>query len=280
MQFTDIYCFRGFERAISIGFTEVAGFRPPGRSKLSPRWTIGAAAAVLFSTAAVVETAGQPIMLSARDGVSISGLTYTAEHPKAIILLFHQAESSKAEYATIAPRLVAAGFSALAIDQRSGGSLYGPNDTATRLGKPASYEQAKPDLETALDWAATKHLPVVLWGSSYSAALVFEVAAEHPQEVSAVMAFSPGEYLEDMGAVARAAAQVHAPIYVTSSSDADEVSAAKAILAASPARSKTQYVPQFGVHGASTLIEAQDPEGAAENWKHVLSFLDVIPRRD
>ena len=82
-----------------------------------------------------------------------------------------------------------------------------------------------------------------------------------------------------MGAVARAAAQVHAPIYVTSSSDADEVSAAKAILAASPARSKTQYVPQFGVHGASTLIEAQDPEGAAENWKHVLSFLDV-PRRD
>jgi dienelactone hydrolase len=280
MQFTGIYCFRGFGRAICIWFTEGSGLPAPGRSKLSLRWMIGAAAAVLFSTAAVAETAGQPIMLSARDGVSVSGLAYTAEHPKAIILLFHQAESSKAEYATIAPRLVAAGFTALAIDQRSGGSLYGPNDTATRLGKPASYEQAKPDLETALDWATAKHLPVVLWGSSYSAALVFEVAAEHPQEVSAVMAFSPGEYLEDMGAIARAAAQVHAPIYVTSSPDADEVSAAKAILAASPARSKTQYVPQFGVHGASTLIEAQDPKGAAENWKHVLGFLDVIPRRD
>ena len=169
-----------------------------------------------------------------------------------------------------------AGFSALAIDQRSGGSLYGPNDTARRLGKPASYEQAKPDLEAALDWATARRLPVVLWGSSYSASLVFEVAAEHPQEVSAVMAFSPGEYFDDTRAVARAAAKVRAPIYVTSSPDADEVSDAKAILAAAPALSKIQYVPQFGVHGASTLIEAQDPKGAVENWKHALAFLNAL----
>src|ERR1700719_4925898 len=102
MQFTGIYCFRGFGRAICIWFTEGSGLPAPGRSKLSLRCMIAAAAAVLFSTAAVAETAGQPIMLSARDGVSVSGLAYTAEHPKAIILLFHQAESSKAEYATIA----------------------------------------------------------------------------------------------------------------------------------------------------------------------------------
>lgn len=241
------------------------------------RWMIGVTAAVLFSASAAAETGGQTVMLRARDGVSISGLAYTADHPKAIVLLFHQADSSKAEYATIAPRLVAAGFTALAIDQRSGGSMYGPNETASRLGKPASYEQAKPDLEAALAWATAKHLPVVLWGSSYSASLVFEVAADHPKEVSAVMAFSPGEYFDDMRAVARAAAKVRAPIYVTSAPDAVEVSDAKAILAASPARSKTQYVPQFGVHGASTLIEAQDPKGAAENWKHALAFLNALP---
>ena len=244
---------------------------------MSLRWMIGAAAAVLFSSVATAETAGQAVTLRARDGVSISGLAYAADHPKAIVLLFHQAGSSKAEYATIAPGLVAAGFTALAIDQRSGGDLYGPNETATLLGKEASYEQAKPDLEAALAWATAKHLPVVLWGSSYSASLVFEVAAEHPQEVSAVMAFSPGEYFDDSGAVARAAAKVRAPIYVTSAPDPGEVSDAKAILAASPSRSKTQYVPQFGVHGASTLIEAQDPEGAAENWKHALAFLNALP---
>jgi hypothetical protein len=30
------------------------------------------------------------------------------------------------------------------------------------------------------------------------------------------------------------------------------------------------------VHGASTLIEAQDPKGAAENWKHALAFLNAL----
>src|SRR5579872_2159785 len=153
-------------------------------SDMSLRCIIGAAAAVLISIPAAADAAGQAVTLRARDGVSVSGVAYTATHPKAIILLFHQADSSKAEYATIAPRLAAAGFSALAIDQRSGGSLYGPNETARRLGKPVSYEQAKPDLEAALEWATARHLPVVLWGSSYSASLVFEVAAEHPQEVS------------------------------------------------------------------------------------------------
>jgi len=59
--------------------------------------------------------------------------------------------------------------------------------------------------------------------------------------------FSPGEYLKDRGSVARAAARVRAPIYVTSSPEAEEVRASRAILAASPARVKTQYVPRFGL---------------------------------
>jgi dienelactone hydrolase len=247
------------------------------------RWLIGAAVALTFSTAASAQDKAQqgkaePVTLQARDGVSVSALLYEAAQPKAVILLFHQAGSSKAEYATIAPRLAAAGYSALAIDQRSGGSLYGPNETASRLGRSAAYEDAKPDLAAALDWAASRHLPIVLWGSSYSAALVFEVAAEHANQVAAVMAFSPGEYLGKSGAVARASAQVRVPIYVTSAADADEISAARKILAASPASSKTQFVPKFGVHGSSTLIEPRDPKGAAENWNHVLAFLAALPK--
>jgi len=229
------------------------------------------------STASHCQTKPDPITLQASDGVSISGLVYPAEQPKAVVLLFHQAGSSKAEYATIAPRLASAGFTALAIDQRSGGSLFGPNETADQLGHPATYEQAEPDLVASLDWGVKQHLPVILWGSSYSAALVFEVAAKHAADVSAVIAFSPGEYFGDDQPVARAAARVRAPIYVTSSPSAEEVQAARAIIAASPAGVKTQYVPQFGVHGASTLIQARDPKGAAENWIHLLAFLNSLP---
>ena len=234
--------------------------------------------AFCLSASAQAGVSPWPTTLRAHDGVSISALVYEARQPKGIVLLFHQAGSSKAEYATIAPRLAAAGFSALAIDQRSGGTLYGPNETVSRLGKPTTYEDAKADLEAALDWAQPRRLPIILWGCSYSAALVFEVAAEHINQVSAIVAFSPGEFLDKSGAVARAAARAQVPIYITSSSDADEIQAGRAILSVAPARVKTQFIPKFGVHGSSTLIEARNPKGSAENWNHVLTFLSALPK--
>ena len=75
--------------------------------------------------------------MTTADGVKVAGLYYRVPRPKAVILLFHQAESGKGEYATIAPRLVAAGYSALAIDQRSGGDLFGRDETAATLGRSA-----------------------------------------------------------------------------------------------------------------------------------------------
>lgn len=251
-----------------------------GRWDMSLKWLKRATMLLTFwlSANAQASVSPGPVSLQARDGVTISGLVYEARQPKGIILLFHQAGSSKAEYATIAPKLAAAGFTALAIDQRSGGTLYGPNETVSQLGKPATYEDAKADLEAAFEWALPRHLPIILWGSSYSAALVFEVGAEHLNQVSAILAFSPGEYLDRSGAVARAARRVQVPIYVTSSSDADEVQAGREILSAAPARVKAQFVPKFGVHGSSTLIETRNPKGAAENWNHVLAFLSALPK--
>ena len=73
--------------------------------------------------------AAQPVTLKAADGVTVYGTYYPASEPKALILLFHQAGSSSGEYAAIAPRLARAGYSSLAIDQRVGGNLYGPNRT-------------------------------------------------------------------------------------------------------------------------------------------------------
>ena len=226
------------------------------------------------ATPAETHAAAERLNLKADDGVAIYGLYYRAMHPKALILLFRQADSSKDEYAEIAPRLVGAGYSALAIDQRSGGRLFGRNETAAKLGRPATYLDAKRDLEAALAWGEQQGSPVILWGSSYSASLVFLLAAEHPQSVKTVLAFSPGEYLEKPGTVRETAAHVTTPVFVTSSSDAEEISTARSILAASPAEIKEQYVPkQGGVHGSSTLLVSHNPKGAIANWQAVLSFI-------
>ncbi|KTF70552.1 alpha/beta hydrolase [Sphingomonas sp. HT-1] len=221
----------------------------------------------------------EPVTLTAADGVKIAGVYTRAAKPKALLLLFHQDKSGKDEYALLAPQLAQAGYSSLRIDQRAGGDLYGVNETVKARGHSASYAEAQQDLDAAFAWAQQQKMPIVLWGSSYSAALVFPLAAAHPGAVKALLAFSPAEYLDDKGAVARAAKQVTVPIFVTSSQDGHEVDAARTILAASPATQKTQFVPKLGgVHGSSTLLRTKNPQGALEAWRATMAFLDEATR--
>jgi dienelactone hydrolase len=202
---------------------------------------------------------------------------YAGSKAKPLILLFHQAGSNRGEYATIAPMLVTLGFNALAIDQRSGGDAWGrTNETVKRLGKSTGYDEALSDLEAALQWTKSSGQtgPIIVWGSSYSAALVFLLAANHRGEVNAILAFSPGEYLGGSSTVRKAAAQISIPIFVTSAKDPKEIAVAKSILDASPSVEKIQFIPQIaGVHGSSTLRKDQNPDGVDENWTAVKHFL-------
>lgn len=227
-----------------------------------------------------VALAQDPLVLTTDDEVAVYGDHYHAKGTSsATILVFHQAESNRAEYALIIPRLVNAGFDVIAIDQRSGGDRFGQeNHTVNRLEGSTDFLNALPDLEAALSYArfVQPTNPVILWGSSYSASLVFLLAAQHSDAVAAILAFSPGEYFPDKSLVAAAASKVTVPIFVTSSPDAAEVEQARAILAASPAKVKVQYVPKTGRHGSSTLHPDADPAGAEETWSAVNKFLGKV----
>src|SRR6516165_6093085 len=221
--------------------------------------------------------AAEVISFAASDRVQVFADYYSAgSKAKPLILLFHQAGSNRGEYATIAPMLVTLGFNALAIDQRSGSNAWNrTNETVKRLGKNTDYGEALLDLEAALRWAKSSGETgsILIWGSSYSASLVFLLAAEHV-DIKALLAFSPGEYLHGTSTVRKAAAQVSIPIFVTSAMDPKEIATAKSILDVSPSPEKTQFVPQIGgVHGSSTLREDQNPDGAEENWLAVKKFL-------
>lgn len=234
--------------------------------------------ALVNGTAQAQAQAPQSVELKAPDGVAVYGTYYPAVAPKALILLFHQAGSSSGEYADIAPRLQREGFAALAIDQRVGGNLYGPNRTMAAAKDKADYLGALPDLEAALAWGKAKNMPIVLWGSSYSASLVFLLAnaADAKGSVKAVMAFSPGEYFNDKKMVGTAAAKVTVPVFVTSANTMEEEAEAKAIVSATPATDRQQYIPRTGIHGSSTLNATKNPGGADENWKVVLAFLKRV----
>ena len=232
---------------------------------------------ILLATTLVASSpAPQPIQLTAEDGATIHGEHYAAGDPAApIVLLFHQAGSNRGEYRTIAPRLVALGLQALALDQRSGAGRWGlDNQTVDARGESTSYLEALPDLEAALAWARTQSGstgPVLVWGSSYSAALVFLLAAENPQAIDGVLSFSPGEYLGKPDLVAQHAAKVSQPVLILAPQNEREQ--AQVIHDAVDHEDKKLTVPEQAVHGSSMLIV--DRNAAADDvWPVVETFLN------
>lgn len=223
--------------------------------------------------------------LRAADGVTIFATTTPAAGTqRGTALLFHMAGSNRAEYGPIAAALARRGIGSLAIDQRSGGNDFGArNETVAALGgRDPGYLAALPDLEAALAWAqgAGGTGPLVAVGSSYSAALVFLLAARHPGAIRALLSFSPGEYLRG-ASVRDAAARVDCAVFVASAADAAEISAARAILAAVPGQvPKQQFAPEVGPHGASLLRTDRNARGADAAWQATDGFLDrVLPAR-
>ncbi len=141
----------------------------------------------------------QSIKTVSSDGVQVYGYDFgsdlTGSTP--LIALFHQGGSNaRGEYSEIATWLQDAGYATIGWDIRSGGALYGSsNQTRAELvdGTPSGYCEAYPDLEAALTYVEglDRSGPTMVWGSSYTGALVFQLAAKNSGAVDGVMAFSP-----------------------------------------------------------------------------------------
>ena len=209
-------------------------------------------------------------------------LYWTGEANAPFILLFHQADYSRGEYLEIAPKLNALGYNCLAIDQRSGGVANGvKNETyqaAKTAGLQTGYIQAYPDLESALDYVMQTYMPsqLIVWGSSYSSSLALILASEHPDEISAVLAFSPGEYFKlDGKQVADYAANITRPAFITSAKS--EEKSWRGIADQIKSSGSVFFVPEGnGRHGSSALFE-KTPNNA-EYWTAVESFLASLKK--
>ena len=167
---------------------------------------------------------GKTITLNAKDGLTVTADLYSIADSKApYILLFHQAGFSRGEYREIAPKLNQLGYNCLAIDQRSGKEVNGvvnlTHIEAVKQNKPTKYANAIPDVVGAYEYVKThfKSNKIIIWGSSYSASLVFYLAQKFPNSIAGLLAFSPGEYFKiDKNPIAFYAKKVNCPVFVTS----------------------------------------------------------------
>ena len=218
---------------------------------------------ILASCASTV-SAGKMVTFPSEDGLLITvDIHAPYQNSKApMIVLFHQAGSSRGEYAEIAPWLNGLGYNCMAVDQRSGESIRGvENETARRAGKenrPTGYIDALPDMNAALTYARRHYgnNGVIAWGSSYSAALVLKIAGDSPALVDGVLAFSPGEYFKRAGKSASwiqtSAQHIKIPVFIASSRK--EADTWAAIFAAIESADKVSFIPETeGRHGSRAL---------------------------
>jgi len=232
--------------------------------------TCGSSADVVQEAAYVTET----ISFFAEDGLKLTADLYkTANDSAPYIILFHRAKFSRGEYRIIAPRLNENGFNCLAIDQRSGNKAREViNQTAAEAkmqGLSHAYTDALPDLRAALlyvkkELGANK---IILWGSSYSAALVFLVGSEFPDDVNGVLAFSPGEYFKVADKkISNYAKNIKCPVFVTAEKRIRNN--ARLIYDSIPFSGSSVFL-NVNKHGSELLWPQTEPA-----WEQVLNFLN------
>ncbi len=229
------------------------------------------------------ETGPVEVSFPSTDGLEITADLYSphADAGTPFILLFHQAGWSRGEYREIAPKLGELGFNCLAVDQRSGGEVNGvANETHPRAeeqGLATEYTDALADLEASVAWAREKHAKgeLLIWGSSYSAALVLKLAGDQPEEIEGVLAFAPGEYFESAGRpkdwITRSASKIADPVFITSARD--EKPKWWGIWESIGSQEKSHYLPETaGNHGSRALWERfEDSPGY---WTSLRAFLE------
>jgi len=196
------------------------------------------------------------------------------------IVLFHQAgASARGEYKTIIKKLSSQGFNVLAVDLRSGGGKFGgTNQTANNFkGEKPSYCEAYSDMVASLNWLdeKTNSSSTIVWGSSYSAGLVFKLAAEHQAKVDAVIGFSPasGKPMANCRAEPLLAKIKQPALALRPESEINYPSVVEQAKIF-----KSHGIPYLtiknGVHGSSMLVEARTKHNMKDAWVKVLEFLN------
>ena len=224
---------------------------------------------------AVADGQAGSVTITAEDGLEITADYYPNSKATTLIILCHQAGYSRGEYSKIAPRLVDSGFACLSIDQRSGklaNEVF--NETAKRAeakGMSTNYIDSKADIIAAVDYIkANTDKKIILWGSSYSASLALMVGAENVN-VEKVVAFSPGEYLDNQDRVGSSITNLGKPVFITGGSEEYDM-IVKPLESALPKGNVTALKQGINSdHGSKTLW---NNTGNAQNvWAEVVAFL-------
>ena len=214
------------------------------------------------------------VTFNAADGLEITADEYFISEEFPYILLFHEQESSRGEFNTIARRLGRMDYNCLAVDLRNGGnSSYVSNETAKLCRErrcATGTEDIALDIDAAIDYAYSRSKqPVILFGSCANGSMSLMTAGDNDR-VSAVIALSPGEYFLPGISIQDTIRNLNKPAFITSSkaefpyvtelaSDVDE-------------QYITLFEPEIGQGGRGTRSLTDENRENSEYWLALMLF--------
>ncbi len=232
---------------------------------------------LVILTSTLMAKAQQTVVFQASDGLEVTADLYVKGTDLPYIILLHQARYSRGEYREIAPKLVNLGYNCLAVDLRSGGEVNGVVNRTAMLaaGKriPADYYNAMSDVEGAIGYVKSKSdKPIVLWGSSYSASLALIAGAKNLR-VTAIVAFSPGEYFDQPDFVSSKIGKLAIPVLTLSSKA--ECQPVRELLSGVNPKLVSYYCPtDSGQHGSKALWQSNPSNG--DYWMAITMFFSRL----
>jgi len=223
------------------------------------------------------------VVFHSSDNVRVYADIYWTDSASTTIIMGHQGGSnSRAEYKRIIPALIEQGFNVMTIDFRKGGQLYGKfNRTISHLEfSDYSYCDAYFDLLAAMDYLDSSGVQTlkILWGSSFSGALVLKYSAEHERDdLLGILAFSPasGEPMGDCNST-EFLDQIPYPTLIIRPLKESKIPSVIEQLELADKYGHQTYVAQNGVHGASLLDSIRIKGNTRQNWDVVKNFLKQL----
>ena len=216
----------------------------------------------------------ETVTFTSEDGLKVTADEYIIASDNPYILLFHEQESSRGEFNTIARKLCKMDYNCLAVDLRNGGNVnYVSNETVKRCREnrcPSGAAAVEKDMLAAVQFAYNKsNQPVILFGSCANGSLSLKVARENDQ-VRAVVALSPGEYFLPEINIQDTITHIRKPLFISSS--LSEFPYVSQLVSGVDEQYVTLFEPKLGEGGRGSVSLSTDNPNHSEYWLALLLF--------
>ena len=220
----------------------------------------------------------ETVRISSKDGLQLTADEYLTEKDNPYILLFHEQESSRGEFTTIAKKLCKMDYNCLAVDLRNGGSGNNVSNESYKRSRDGGFSMDRADVEkdilAAIAYARSKsEQPVILFGSGANASLSLKLASEN-DHVRAVVALSPGEYYQPQISIQDTITGMRKPVFASSSMS--EMPYLQTLVSGIDDDYLTLFEPRLGEGARGSASLANKTENHSEYWLALLLFFKEL----